>query len=149
MSELQDSLLIALLTGLFTLSGISIGTLLEHWREKWKYDREKEKRQKEMEDDNKTNYLSPLCFYLTKSLFPPIPSSIATFQELKRELVNLGRLKGLIEVIEGSMKNNMHVLPMDLNMSLTYYTVTLRIFFDAMRASVASELKKRRAMAKS
>jgi hypothetical protein len=132
MSELQDTLLIALLTGLFTLSGISIGAFLEHRREKWQYDREKEKRQKEMEEENKRSYLSPLCFYLTKSLFVPVPSSIATFTELKKELVDLGKLKNTIEAVENLMKNNMHILPMDLNLSLIYYVSTFRMFLTSL-----------------
>ncbi len=87
-----------------------------------------------MEDDNKRNYLSPLCFYLSKSLALPVSSSMTTFTEFKKELIDLERLKGTIEAVEDLMKNNMHVLPKGLNTSLLYYISILREFLTRVSA---------------
>jgi predicted histidine transporter YuiF (NhaC family) len=53
MSEFQNSLFIALITGSFTVIGLVIGALLEFWREKLQYIREKENKQNETAEENK------------------------------------------------------------------------------------------------
>lgn len=128
MSELQDTIIIAILTGAFTLSGISIGALLEHWRERWQHDQEKEKRQEEIEDTNKRSFLSPLYFYIYKSVILSSLNTKLTFEEFKNELIYFSKSLDTIEPIENLMKNNMHVLPVYMNISLGYYITCLNLF---------------------
>lgn len=132
MSEVQDSILISALTGFFTVFGLIIGAVLEHWREKQRYGREKEREQKETEKETNRSYLSPLFFHIIEINATSYLISPKTFEELKKGLTEVEKLQNEIIAIKELMKNNMHVLPKDLNFSLAFYANSYMILLEAL-----------------
>jgi hypothetical protein len=120
MSEVQNSLLIVLLTGSFTILGFVISALLDFRKEKWRDTKERENRQKEAEEANKKSYLSPLYFYINKTYMLPL-------SDWKLEFIKIDDISSNLKAIEELMKNNMHILPMDLNMDLSRYVSKLEL----------------------
>lgn len=131
---MQDGFFIAILTGSFTIIGIILGTVLgtvtEYFREKKQHLREMEKRKNETDEEINRNYLSPLCFHLSGTLFLSPVLSGQTFQELGTELAKLKKMKDEVQTTKELMEKNMHVLPWTLNLSLIYFFGTLKGFVD-------------------
>jgi len=138
MSEIQNGLSIAVLTGVFTIIGIVVGgvlgSVLEYLREKSRYTREIEKDKKKTEEENKRSYLSPLLFQLTRTVnLTGSVLSVETLSESKEGFLNVERLYEEIKEIKELMKNNMHVLPFTMNTSLIFYVGALESFADFVR----------------
>ena len=129
MSELLNSLLIVLFTGSFTIIGLVVGI----WKEKWSYNREKESRQKESEEENRKNYLSPLYFHLNKLILCPLSSETRTMKDLKQGFYKFHDISTDIDAIEQLMKTNMHILPVELNKNLNFFITDLRSFVSLTR----------------
>ena len=130
MSAVIDSLLIVIATGSITGSFTIIGLVLGIYKEKWSYNREKASRQKETEEENRKNYLSPLYFHLNKLILIPLSDKASTFQDLKIGFNKFYDISTKLDTIEQLMKTNMHILPMELNTSLNFYITDLRAFIN-------------------
>lgn len=119
MSDVQN-----ISTGLFTLSGILVGALLEFLREKFRFNREKENKKNQIDEENRKSFLSPLCYHIQKLLVFGLQYKRDNFKDYKESLCTIYDTN--ITSIEELLKNNMHILPAEMNFDLTLYTRSLQ-----------------------
>lgn len=119
MSDVQN-----ISTGLFTLSGILVGALLEFLRERFRFNREKENKKNQIDEENRKSFLSPLCYHIQKLLVFGLQYKRDNFKDYKESLCTIYDTN--ITSIEELLKNNMHILPAEMNHDLTFYTRSLQ-----------------------
>lgn len=136
----MNEIYLTLTTGILTLSGVIVGTLLEYLRERWKFSKEQEEKKRIAIEDRNKKFLSPLLFHLNELTFWPNLDLARDSKELTRFIETLNRKCKSLEIIDELLKENLHNLPLSLYFDFLHLKGSLTVFYemlDCFRESVA------------
>jgi hypothetical protein len=102
------------ITGFFAIFGVFIGIVSEFFRERWRFNKRKELKKTDTFEQEKKLFLSPLCYYYSKChiFFNP---KVITWDDFKKEMDKLNYVEENVKKIDELMKDNMNILPVELN----------------------------------
>jgi len=127
-----NEIYLTLTAGLLTLSGVIIGTLLEHLRERWKFHKEQEERERTAVEDRNKNFLSPLMFHLDELTFWPNLDLARDYEELSGCIETLNRNRKSLDMINELLKKNLQNLPLNLYLDILRLKGNLTIFYSVI-----------------